>query len=460
MVDLGGMIMDNQSQTQPVVSVIMPVYNARNYLNEALDSLTNKTMQNIEIICIDDHSSDGCWDILNERSRKDSRIMVIRNEENRGAYYSRNRGLEVARGEYIYFMDADDWLDEETFSICVQHMERDDLDILYFAMEAFFENEDLENRFNFHYQRYGSYSGVYRGQEIFEKFSQNDDHRVQLPGAFFRHRFLKNEGILFNEYTNNMDDLFYFQTLVLAERVQCIPNIFYHRRWREGSLMTVGTGPKNLLARLIIYCEIQKFLCSRRCSISEMFIFYTYANRYYRTGVELCAKLIAGANKNLDLLDWEFEDPVYNAVFQQIVYVAQRYGTKTSGIFDHFFPYHLFSPGEKVVIYGAGNIGCQFYRQVKRWGDIELVGIVDANSSAKFPRDIPVTSLKSLKNMNFDSVLISIHDYDIARKVKEKLVEMGIQEDCIKWDGRIYYQDEYWPDFVNKLRCVQEKRFV
>ncbi len=261
--------MENQSQAQPVVSVIMPVYNAKEYLDEALDSVANQTVQDVEIICIDDQSTDGCWDMLNERSKKDSRIVVIRNEENRGAYYSRNRGLEIARGKYIYFMDSDDWLDREAFSVCCEHMEASNLDIIYFTLESFYESEELREKFPGNYRRNRIYTGIYTGQDIFALFTKNGDHRVHLPGAFYRHALIKSNGITFNEHTNNMDDLFYIQSLLLAERVECLTNVFYHRRWRANSLMSVGRGPKNLMARLIIYCEVHKFICKNK---PELFI--------------------------------------------------------------------------------------------------------------------------------------------------------------------------------------------
>ena len=83
------------------VSVIIPVYNVEKYLRQCLDSVVNQTYSDIEIICIDDASTDGCYDILKEYEQKDKRITVLKNAKNIGLGLTRNRGLEFAKGDYI-----------------------------------------------------------------------------------------------------------------------------------------------------------------------------------------------------------------------------------------------------------------------------------------------------------------------------------------------------------------------
>ncbi len=92
------------------VSVIIPVYNVELYLRECLDSIINQTLKEIEIICIDDNSTDNSYSILEEYSKKDSRIFLLRNNENMGIGYTRNFGQKQAKGDYIYFVDPDDYI--------------------------------------------------------------------------------------------------------------------------------------------------------------------------------------------------------------------------------------------------------------------------------------------------------------------------------------------------------------
>lgn len=96
------------------VSVIVPVYNVEKYLRECLNSLVNQTLKEIEIICINDGSEDSSLEILNEYASKDSRFVII-NQENSGQSVARNKGLDVAKGEYIGFVDSDDWVDLNFF---------------------------------------------------------------------------------------------------------------------------------------------------------------------------------------------------------------------------------------------------------------------------------------------------------------------------------------------------------
>lgn len=96
------------------VSVVIPVYNAEKYLKRCLDSVINQTFRDIEVICVNDGSLDGSARILEEYARLDSRVIVL-NQENSGQGAARNNGLKIARGEYIGFVDSDDWIDLDFF---------------------------------------------------------------------------------------------------------------------------------------------------------------------------------------------------------------------------------------------------------------------------------------------------------------------------------------------------------
>lgn len=111
--------------TQPKVTIIIPVYNVEKYLRKCLDSLINQTYTNLEIICVNDGSPDNSLMILEEYASKDKRIIVI-NQENRGVSTARNRGLEIATGKYIAFVDPDDWIELECYELAVAQIENSD----------------------------------------------------------------------------------------------------------------------------------------------------------------------------------------------------------------------------------------------------------------------------------------------------------------------------------------------
>ena len=99
------------------VSVLVAVYNAEKYLHQCLDSLIGQTHQDLEIICVDDASTDGSWQILQEYVRRDSRVIVMRHDENKGHAHARNTGLKVATGDYITMLDSDDWYSEDAVEL-------------------------------------------------------------------------------------------------------------------------------------------------------------------------------------------------------------------------------------------------------------------------------------------------------------------------------------------------------
>ncbi|WP_157159380.1 glycosyltransferase family 2 protein [Brachyspira pilosicoli] len=97
------------------VSIVVPVYNVENYLRECLESIINQTLKEIEIICIDDCSTDNSYSILEEYSKKDDRILLIKNPKNMGVSYSRNIGIKESKGEYIGFIDSDDYISKDYY---------------------------------------------------------------------------------------------------------------------------------------------------------------------------------------------------------------------------------------------------------------------------------------------------------------------------------------------------------
>ena len=112
------------------VSVIIPVYNGEKYLAKTLNSVLNQTFKDFEVICINDKSQDNTSEILKEYSQKDDRIMVITNYENVGAARTRNVGIDMAEGEYIYFLDADDYIDEKYLECMVNTIEQKQCDVI------------------------------------------------------------------------------------------------------------------------------------------------------------------------------------------------------------------------------------------------------------------------------------------------------------------------------------------
>lgn len=115
------------------ISVIIPVYNVEKYLKQCLDSVINQTYKDLEIICVNDASTDNSPAILQEYAQKDNRIIIINNEKNSKLGPTRNHGMQYATGEYIHFLDSDDWIEPDTYEKLVKHLNNaGEVDVLQF----------------------------------------------------------------------------------------------------------------------------------------------------------------------------------------------------------------------------------------------------------------------------------------------------------------------------------------
>ena len=126
---------------QPIVSVIMPVYNNEKYLEQCLDSIVNQSLTDIEIICVDDGSEDSSAEILKRYAEKDSRIRIIY-QENAGAGAARNNGLRHSRGKYLSFLDSDDFFENDMLEKAVKKIEEDAADFVVFRCDQYLNDCD------------------------------------------------------------------------------------------------------------------------------------------------------------------------------------------------------------------------------------------------------------------------------------------------------------------------------
>lgn len=127
----------------PKISIIVPVYNVEAYLPQCLDSLINQTYKNLEIICVNDGSPDGSAEILQQYAEKDNRIQAI-TQENQGASIARNQGLAVAHGDYVMFVDGDDWIDLDTCKAAVDAAVRHHADVVFWSYVREYGHESRE----------------------------------------------------------------------------------------------------------------------------------------------------------------------------------------------------------------------------------------------------------------------------------------------------------------------------
>ncbi|EET60574.1 hypothetical protein BRYFOR_07392 [Marvinbryantia formatexigens DSM 14469] len=222
------------------VSVIIPVYNVEKYLEKCLDSVERQTLPEIEIICVNDGSTDGSLQILQSYAEKDDRIIII-NKENGGLSSARNAGLAVAEGEYVYFLDSDDWILAETLEVLYDECKKENLDTILFDADSIFETEEVERlhpSYRDYYHREDCFGNTVTGQRLFAEMMPREQYRSSACLQMNRRAFLEQYGLGFREGMIHEDELFTLQVSLRAERAKHLARPFYQRLVREESIMT------------------------------------------------------------------------------------------------------------------------------------------------------------------------------------------------------------------------------
>lgn len=243
------------------VSIVIPVYNVELYLREALDSVINQTLKEIEIIVVNDGSTDNSLEIIKEYEKKDNRIKII-NQENQGLSGARNSGLKIAKGEYIYFMDSDDYIELDTLELCYKKSKDENLDFIFFDALPF-SNDDIKIDINY-YDRKDLDHRVLSGAIYLEILLKKQKYRSPVWLSFINLEFLNEIKIKFYPQILHEDELFTPLLFLKAMRVSYINRKFFNRRMRINSIMTSIKSEKNIIGYLTVAKELNKFMKSEK----------------------------------------------------------------------------------------------------------------------------------------------------------------------------------------------------
>ncbi len=210
------------------VSVIIPVYNVEKYLKECLDSVVNQTLKDIEIICVDDGSTDNSGAILDEYASKDSRIKVVHNE-NKGVGNARNTGLGLATGDYIYFLDSDDYIELNALEKLYNKSIELNLDICVCMVKELNINTSQMS-----IQEYAIYKPYLPNKNVFSSYDVKNTIFHLFIGwiwdKLYKKSIILDNHLTFPEFKNSEDTAFTYMALILANRISTIQDpLIIHR---------------------------------------------------------------------------------------------------------------------------------------------------------------------------------------------------------------------------------------
>lgn len=239
------------------VSVIIPVYNTGLYVKRTVESIMEQTLHDIEIIIINDGSTDNSLSILSELSERDHRIKLF-SYANQGQSVSRNIGMEKALGEFVYFMDSDDLLEKDSLEICYQKCKTELLDFVFFDAESFCE-EDTPLR-NYQYQRNLQIEDrAWNGIELLKIQDATGNYRTSPCLSFTRLSFLQKNDIQFYPHILHEDELYTALIYLKATRINYIKKNFFKRRIRKNSITTRRFSIKNIQGYFTVANELKNY---------------------------------------------------------------------------------------------------------------------------------------------------------------------------------------------------------
>ncbi len=221
------------------ISVVIPVFNVEEFLEECLDSITNQSLKDIEIICVNDGSTDNSLDILNKYAEKDDRFIIV-SQENKGHAAATNKGMKLTTGKYLYLMDSDDFLELSALEKTFNYAEEKNADVVLFQ-SRYYDNAKKEF---FKSEMYTMDSVAEFIGDSVVNYTDLGDLIFKIPvtpwSKLYKNSFIKDINAKFPEGLIFDDNIFFWDVLFNAERIVFLKEYFFTRRWYDNSSTRLG----------------------------------------------------------------------------------------------------------------------------------------------------------------------------------------------------------------------------
>ena len=364
-----------------MITVIVPIYNAEKYLEECLESIINQSYSDLEIILVNDGSSDSSRQICEKYKNMDERIILI-NKENEGLVKARKLGITKAHGEYITFVDADDWIDKNAYEVLIT----ENADIIAYGL----------------IEEYDNYSIVKRNEIEASFYGRNQIESNILPTLlctdnFFEFGILPNlvcklirKDILFNTMEGVSDNVtigedvdFFYRTVFVAKSICVKSDVPYHYRQHEESMMKKNISTAALKS---LFSDLSK------------------------------VKNTDGLKKGWD-----------NQVDRYILFVTllKRFDLFIDEVSE------LNNPNSNLVIYGAGGFGKEVYRRLLNRQKSRIVYLVDKKYKEIENGEYNIESPENIIRIKPAVIFIAVLNLKVCYAIKEELENKGVDAKCI-----------------------------
>ncbi|MCM1568360.1 MAG: glycosyltransferase [Roseburia sp.] len=387
---------------KPELSVIVPIYNSEEYLTECIDSIMGQKFCNMEMILIDDGSTDGSGKLCDRYAKNDPRVRVI-HRENGGLPNARKVGAREARAAYLTYVDSDDRIETDMYENLMSRIKQCDLEVDMVTSGLIFEKPGSARNVSDSLP-----CGVYGRESIADTITPNM-MRSYITGEYgvvnsavakiYRTELLRK--VIYhidNSITYGEDEALVYSLIPQCGGMIITDECYYHYRLHEGSMN--HTFDRNSFDRIFRLKE------------------YFYAT-FSKLGI------------------WEQQRPFVNfSIHSSLVSAAKS-------LYDidmqaYVAPYELLPRGSRVIIYGAGKVGKNYYNELTSGRYAEVIAWVDRDYEAYVKAGYPVCSPEEIPGLQYDLICIAIEDGDTAAKIKEGICAKGISEERIIWRPPVF----------------------
>ncbi|MDE7203513.1 MAG: glycosyltransferase family 2 protein, partial [Lachnospiraceae bacterium] len=381
-----------------LVSIVVPIYNAKEYLHKCVDSIIKQTYENIELILVDDGSQDGSALLCDELAESDKRIIVM-HKNNGGLVTARKAGLRQARGKYILNVDSDDWIEKDMVEQLLAAAEQNDSDIVtsgYYeeTLEYTIKQTDTlpEGNYNTEEEKLYLYrhmvrNGMRRGMNV-------PIWCKLVKSNIMREIYLE----MSDEIRVGEDAAFIYSCLALADKITISHNAYYHYMVREGTM----SRSRNRY----YYREINDVI---------LFIEKNFEKNKYREFLK----------EQLD----------YHTIVLCLLGMEKFFGLEKAFLIPRYwFPQRELIMGSKLIIYGAGVVGKSYYKKIKMEKLYEVVCWVDKKYLYYQKQEMAVFAPEEVVKREYDYILLALKNVELAEPVKSELIEKyHVEENKILW---------------------------
>ncbi len=386
---------------KPLISVIVPVYQVVPYLQHCIESIINQTYHNLEIILVDDGSTDGSGELCDKYASRDYRIKVI-HQENGGLSEARNRGIDISKGEYLSFVDSDDWIDERFIEAMYEISVEAKSDIVQCAFQNIIDECLCKEK------REGNYT-VYSAKDF----------------SIATYTLLSWKcNVVWNKlYKASLFDAIRYPVGKIHED----EFITYKLIWRANSIAVTNT-------RLYFYRQRTDSIMGEPYSLRRLDAGEAYRERetfYQEKGETVILNLVRKAH--LEWIQWQLplikkygentlellaeleEEKAYLAKNIEENNLYEK-GLKFHG---YLFPFGKIPYGSKIILYGAGDVGTQYYRQIMESNYCDVVAWVDKDAKKYKEAGFRVKQKNEIcfNNIDAEYIVIAVNNDAVAKKM-------------------------------------------